>query len=337
MTDIDKLRAELRAQLAGVPGVSSWPLRIGAHALRALLDHIDKLGADAQLARDALASNMDDNFKTERERDEARAELARLLSVVDFNLHASAPDPDSAINRATDRRIAELEARAEAAEKALIRFQDEVWGAFQTWSMALGWGISGNQPECYAMMDRSVDRLISAEAELARLREETAGSIMATEIDSAPEPLQRLGKWLADKLDEDDFKTAEPMLLGAVAAHSGLMKRLGQLESKVSILQSERREALVELARLRAPVTEVGEMIAWIIGLVEAQEVPGKDDALECADLLTRLAARVAEGERVMRDIDGHIISDNGDVTWSPLTIRQKIRAYLPKDQNNGR
>lgn len=38
-------------------------------------------------------------------------------------------------------------------------------------------------------------------------------------IDRAPEPLRRLGEWLSKKLDEDDWKSAEPLLLGA-AAHT---------------------------------------------------------------------------------------------------------------------
>lgn len=39
---------------------------------------------------------------------------------------------------------------------------------------------------------------------------------LALMIDRSPEPLRRLSDWLANKLDEDDWKTAERMLLGAV-------------------------------------------------------------------------------------------------------------------------
>lgn len=73
-----------------------------------------------------------------------------------------------------DGDIRAAEARATAAEAALTHFQDDVWGAFQTWSMALGWGITGMQPECYAMMDASIDRMLSAEAEAERLKARVA-------------------------------------------------------------------------------------------------------------------------------------------------------------------
>lgn len=37
-------------------------------------------------------------------------------------------------------------------------------------------------------------------------------------VDSAPEPLRRLGEWLADALDDDHWKMAERLLLGAAMA-----------------------------------------------------------------------------------------------------------------------
>jgi hypothetical protein len=39
--------------------------------------------------------------------------------------------------------------------------------------------------------------------------------------------------------------------------------------------------------------------------------------------------ARIAELEEGLRKIDKHIYNDNGDVTWSPLTIRARIRELL--------
>ena len=43
---------------------------------------------------------------------------------------------------------------------------------------------------------------------------------IAEAIDKSPEPLRRLGEWLAVHLDEDEWKTAERMLLGAATAWS---------------------------------------------------------------------------------------------------------------------
>lgn len=45
--------------------------------------------------------------------------------------------------------------------------------------------------------------------------EDEAEAFIQAAVDRAPEPLRRLGEWLAGVLDEDDWKTAERMLLGA--------------------------------------------------------------------------------------------------------------------------
>lgn len=45
--------------------------------------------------------------------------------------------------------------------------------------------------------------------------EDTAEQFIQAAVDRAPEPLRRLGEWLASVLDDDDWKTAERMLLGA--------------------------------------------------------------------------------------------------------------------------
>lgn len=43
---------------------------------------------------------------------------------------------------------------------------------------------------------------------------------LAAEINTAPEPMRRLGEWLSRVLDEDDVKTAHGLLLGAMLAAS---------------------------------------------------------------------------------------------------------------------
>lgn len=51
--------------------------------------------------------------------------------------------------------------------------------------------------------------------------ESEAEQFIQAAVDSAPEPLRRLGEWLAGVLDEDDWKTAERMLIGAALANPG--------------------------------------------------------------------------------------------------------------------
>lgn len=45
-----------------------------------------------------------------------------------------------------------------------------------------------------------------------------AQELLQAEVDQVPEPLRRLGEYLCGVLDEDEFKTADRMLLGAVKA-----------------------------------------------------------------------------------------------------------------------
>ena len=59
------------------------------------------------------------------------------------------------------------ESRAEQAERALNREQDNTYASFDKWSKALGWGLTGNQPECWALMDSAVEELVSKRRALA--------------------------------------------------------------------------------------------------------------------------------------------------------------------------
>lgn len=58
---------------------------------------------------------------------------------------------------------------------------------------------------------------LAVPASAARPEVEAEAFIQAA-VDSSPEPLRRLGEWLTHKLDDDDWKTAERMLLGATLA-----------------------------------------------------------------------------------------------------------------------
>lgn len=64
------------------------------------------------------------------------------------------------------------------------------------------------------------ERLASLLAENKALRERTpeqeAEEFLQAEIDAAPEPMRRLGQYLAEILDEDKWKTAERMLNAAI-------------------------------------------------------------------------------------------------------------------------
>ena len=56
--------------------------------------------------------------------------------------------------------------------------------------------------------------------------EDRAEQFIQAAVDSAPEPLRRLGEWLANKLDDDDWKTAERLLNGASVEARSLTLRV---------------------------------------------------------------------------------------------------------------
>lgn len=66
------------------------------------------------------------------------------------------------------------------------------------------------------------DAIFAALQEVKRHEEakaaEMSEAFIAAEIDRAPEPLRRLGEYLADLLDEDQWASANRMMLGAVEA-----------------------------------------------------------------------------------------------------------------------
>jgi hypothetical protein len=69
-------------------------------------------------------------------------------------------------------KIAAAESRAEQAERAFNREQDNIYASFDKWSKALGWGLTGNQPECWALMDSAVEELVGKRTALAEARTE---------------------------------------------------------------------------------------------------------------------------------------------------------------------
>ena len=52
-------------------------------------------------------------------------------------------------------------AENQAYGKALTKFQNDTWASLDRYSKALGWGIAGMQPECWALLDSAVDELVA--------------------------------------------------------------------------------------------------------------------------------------------------------------------------------
>ena len=56
-------------------------------------------------------------------------------------------------------------------KKALELFQNNVWASLNNYSNALGWGLTGIQPECWTCLDLAVGELVQSRAILKDLRE----------------------------------------------------------------------------------------------------------------------------------------------------------------------
>lgn len=104
----------------------------------------------------------------------------------------------------------------------------------------------------------------AAPAEGAVRPEDQAELFIQAAIDSAPEPLRRLGEWLAHKLDDDDWKTADRLITGAAVACASLAAELDQAAGVIKDRNAE-LDALTAApapAVVTEPVAE-GEAVAW--------------------------------------------------------------------------
>lgn len=70
-----------------------------------------------------------------------------------------------AVFKAVDASNARFEAHA-----LLTNFQNDTWASLDKYSKALGWGLSGMQPECWTMLDSAVNELVKARKIIAQSR-----------------------------------------------------------------------------------------------------------------------------------------------------------------------
>ena len=149
---------------------------------------------------------------TESEVSAARESLRYRTPLVDIHPDfvraalkaAAAVRSDDVTTRLTEAadRVAKAEERAERAEALLSEKQLPRSRAFSRGDAGVTGGVNNqDQQTCQ-------QGIIAPEDE--------AEHFIQAAVDRAPEPLKRLGLYLTDVLDEDEFKTAERMLLGAI-------------------------------------------------------------------------------------------------------------------------
>ena len=87
--------------------------------------------------------------------------------------------------------------------------------------------------EIIASLSPAATPVSEAGGEAVRPEDEAEAFIQAA-IDTAPEPLRRLGEWLANKLDDDDWKTADRLITGAAVSCASLAAELDQAAGVIS-------------------------------------------------------------------------------------------------------
>lgn len=156
--------------------------------------------------------------------------------------------------------------------------------------------------------------------------EDRAEQFIQAAVDRAPEPLRRLGEWLANVLDEDEWKTAERMLLGATTAAelvkvevqrdaadlaiqrigmalgsadewSDQANMIGDVTSRAEAAQARIAELEAEIARLTRDDKAIQEEYAFCRKrlLIVADEKIAAEAALEKAREVIRELANTAD------------------------------------------
>ena len=146
---------------------------------------------------------------------------------------------------AMEAKCEALAAEGQAARDALFQLGEELAGRII----------------CEAGIARSATARADAlarECEALRRERDDAQTFVQNEVDQAPEPLKRLGRYLADVLDEDRWQTAERMMLGVVV-HANRADALAQ----ECAAKDERIREMEEPRSLRTWHEDRGFVLWW--------------------------------------------------------------------------
>jgi hypothetical protein len=159
----------------------------------------------------------------------------------------------------TDNRIQELEAALLAAradtEAAVALALDEAVSTLAYYEKQ--WSESDRVTHAKMLGERARadslttenQRLQDRERVLKRERDE-AVMFLDNAVSKAPEPLRELGGWLANKLDEDEWPTAERFLNAAAKSLADLAAENQRLRDRERALEDGGTK-MVEIGRLR--------------------------------------------------------------------------------------
>lgn len=120
--------------------------------------------------------------------------------------------------------------------------------------------------------------------------EAMAEQFIQAAVDSAPEPLRRLGEYLATLLEEDKWATVEPMLLGAASTHTRALEALREAREALERLVYEFGSAIDTYDRIGPDWTHKdGTQVIEVSTLLDRREfIEQGRDALSRIDAILK-------------------------------------------------
>lgn len=88
------------------------------------------------------------------------------------------------------------------------------------------WGFAADWDGKHVVTRDPIGPLVAVIPATGWSAEDACEQFIAAEVDSAPEALRRLGDYLSNALDEDSFKAADRMVLGAMLETSAAIRQV---------------------------------------------------------------------------------------------------------------
>jgi len=200
--------------------------------------------------------------------------------------------------------------------------------------------------ELEAKVATTIDDLMAANRRAA----DDAEHFIQAAVDGAPEPLRRLGEWLANKLDDDDWKTADRLLNGTAAELSDLKRQLSDTQEayKAALdLAMKRDGQLVEQTALKRQLagTVTEEMVRafadeyWGQMAWEEDDLPNIRAALEAArvsgTVQTWQPVETApkDGTEIWGKVDAYAVEK---LSWCSAEALAEEHGLTPNDYDAG-
>ncbi|WP_210164608.1 hypothetical protein [Brucella intermedia] len=192
-------------------------------------------------------------------------------------------------------RIIYTNYRGETSERTIT--PKRVWYGISDWHSEPQWFVTAfdhdkNADRDFALCD--FGHSTSPNTREHAWEEDRAEQFIQAAIDTAPEPLRRLGEWLAYKLDDDEWKTADRLITGAAVSLRALHSAPDQADAVKpdegdgvhsaaisNLIEAAKEEAAKAMRKFPQPnyvisklAEEAGEVVKAAIHCAEGRENP---------------------------------------------------------------